>query len=61
MAISSLINKVYDASGAPSTQAFYGPYQTDDLQTAIDRRNQCAAHRGYAPGGKAERTGRSVR
>jgi len=30
-AISSLINKVYDASGAPSTQAFYGPYQTDDL------------------------------
>ena len=37
MAISSLINKVYDASGAPSTQAFYGPYQTDDLQTAIDQ------------------------
>ena len=37
MAISSLINKVYDASGAPSTQAFYGPYQTDDLQIAIDQ------------------------
>lgn len=39
MAISSLINRVYDASGAPSTQAFYGPYQTDDLQIAIDQVN----------------------
>ena len=36
-AISSLINKVYDSNGAPSTQAFYGPYQTDDLQVAIDQ------------------------
>ena len=35
--ISSLINRVYDSNGAPSTQAFYGPYQTNDLQVAIDQ------------------------
>ena len=40
MAISSLINRVYDSNGAPSIQAFYGPYQTDDLQTAIDQVNE---------------------
>ena len=37
--ISSLINRVYDSNGAPTTQAFYGPYQTDDLQVAIDQVN----------------------